>query len=630
MAAYAGNVNVFFGVSDEDFRKGMKEIEKQARESLGKAEGDFVKFGKTTEQQSKGVVKNVRYMAGQMGYQMQDVAVQLQQGTNAWVVFGQQGSQIAGAFGAGGAIIGALIAVGAAVGSVATATAQSTDEIESNISAWRDLSNEQQRITKLDIEKKIKDYTEQLADANIEQTKIKNEIKGTEQAVKRAENQWLNTSYAVEKFHAATNATSDDLLENQRLVANLEADLKKLQASYDDLSGNTTNSRDAFAELNQQYADQINTLGLNDRELSKYEATQRLGIGATEAQIQATRTLIDAYYDQKAALESVTYGSDSLGLGISEAEIKAENALIASERKKYLGEQKQFNAAVKQLEQSAQQDLQAVALGYVAEDKSRIEAQRNFDLLNLQSQYDEKLQQTEAFRTKEAAINAKYDQQRQQAELANTITSFEQQQAYYQAIAQLGNQAAAGYSQVANDLKGATDEEADAIKKAFLLEQASAAATATISYYATLASISQAKASIDAVTLGVGGAAYFGVAQAQAATTLGTSLAGIAATSLGGVASFEVGTEYLQDDGLIMAHRGERIVQSDINKDLSQFLDSNKSGMPKQTVINAPLNIPSGAIIDPKAFNKMLIDQRNTILAAQQKAERERPTKKRR
>ena len=51
----------------------------------------------------------------QLGFQIQDVAVQLKSGTDASVVFAQQGSQIASIFGPAGAVVGAFIAVGAAV-----------------------------------------------------------------------------------------------------------------------------------------------------------------------------------------------------------------------------------------------------------------------------------------------------------------------------------------------------------------------------------------------------------------------------------------------------------------------------------------------------------------------------------
>lgn len=60
----------------------------------------------------------LRGMGGQLGHQVQDIAVQMQMGTNAMIVFGQQGSQIASLMGPKGAMLGGLIAVGAAMGSV--------------------------------------------------------------------------------------------------------------------------------------------------------------------------------------------------------------------------------------------------------------------------------------------------------------------------------------------------------------------------------------------------------------------------------------------------------------------------------------------------------------------------------
>ncbi|KAB8312920.1 tail protein (tape measure) [Erwinia endophytica] len=51
----------------------------------------------------------------QAGYQVQDFIVQVQGGQSALVAFSQQGSQLAGAFGPGGAIVGSIIALGSIV-----------------------------------------------------------------------------------------------------------------------------------------------------------------------------------------------------------------------------------------------------------------------------------------------------------------------------------------------------------------------------------------------------------------------------------------------------------------------------------------------------------------------------------
>lgn len=57
--------------------------------------------------------KNVGTTIGQVGFQVQDFAVQVGGGTSALTAFAQQGSQLLGIFGPGGAVAGALLAIGA-------------------------------------------------------------------------------------------------------------------------------------------------------------------------------------------------------------------------------------------------------------------------------------------------------------------------------------------------------------------------------------------------------------------------------------------------------------------------------------------------------------------------------------
>jgi len=66
------------------------------------------------QKEMQGVTKHLRFMRGgfgQVGYQIQDMAVQAQMGTNSMIILGQQGSQVASLFGPGGAMIGAVLAV---------------------------------------------------------------------------------------------------------------------------------------------------------------------------------------------------------------------------------------------------------------------------------------------------------------------------------------------------------------------------------------------------------------------------------------------------------------------------------------------------------------------------------------
>ena len=77
---------------------------------------EFRKQGSAAAGTAKGGLRLMRGGMGQLGHQVQDVAVQLQMGQNALLIFGQQGSQVASLFGQNGALIGAVLAVGAALG----------------------------------------------------------------------------------------------------------------------------------------------------------------------------------------------------------------------------------------------------------------------------------------------------------------------------------------------------------------------------------------------------------------------------------------------------------------------------------------------------------------------------------
>ena len=66
----------------------------------------------------RGGFRAMRGSTQQVSYQLQDIAVQAQMGTSAFIILGQQGPQLASVFGPGGAVLGALIAFGAMLGGV--------------------------------------------------------------------------------------------------------------------------------------------------------------------------------------------------------------------------------------------------------------------------------------------------------------------------------------------------------------------------------------------------------------------------------------------------------------------------------------------------------------------------------
>lgn len=86
--------------------------------AVNKLSPNVVKLDTSMSRAAKGGMASARNSMQQVGFQVQDMVVQLQSGTSAFVAIGQQGSQLAGAFGPGGAVLGAVIALASAVGGV--------------------------------------------------------------------------------------------------------------------------------------------------------------------------------------------------------------------------------------------------------------------------------------------------------------------------------------------------------------------------------------------------------------------------------------------------------------------------------------------------------------------------------
>jgi hypothetical protein len=95
----------------KNFAAANKQLESQLRK-YGAA-NDRVN---TTVNQGTNSLRSYRSGMAQLGYQIQDIAVQIQGGQNLGIILGQQGSQIASVFGPGGIVAGAIIAVGALIG----------------------------------------------------------------------------------------------------------------------------------------------------------------------------------------------------------------------------------------------------------------------------------------------------------------------------------------------------------------------------------------------------------------------------------------------------------------------------------------------------------------------------------
>lgn len=91
-------------------RAGSKATDEE-KQKIGELTGRLFDM-KGAADTSMGSNKGWKSSMQQAGYQVQDFIVQVQGGQSALVAFAQQGSQLAGAFGPGGAVFGAIIALG--------------------------------------------------------------------------------------------------------------------------------------------------------------------------------------------------------------------------------------------------------------------------------------------------------------------------------------------------------------------------------------------------------------------------------------------------------------------------------------------------------------------------------------
>ncbi|EGT0641184.1 tail protein (tape measure) [Citrobacter werkmanii] len=97
-------------------RAGSKATDEE-KQKIGELTGRLFDM-KGAADTSMGSNKGWKSSMQQAGYQVQDFIVQVQGGQSALVAFAQQGSQLAGAFGPGGAVVGAFIALSSVIAGV--------------------------------------------------------------------------------------------------------------------------------------------------------------------------------------------------------------------------------------------------------------------------------------------------------------------------------------------------------------------------------------------------------------------------------------------------------------------------------------------------------------------------------
>ena len=145
-------------------RQAQSAVMKYSR-SIQEATDEQLRF---TSVSGKGM-RRMEVLAQQAGYQIGDLAVQIQSGTNAAVALGQQGSQLLGFFGPYGAIAGAALAIGTGLIAPFIRAGKEVEDFQKKASEA--LEDIKARIAKLKGEDEIlKGYNESIAQTTAKAT----------------------------------------------------------------------------------------------------------------------------------------------------------------------------------------------------------------------------------------------------------------------------------------------------------------------------------------------------------------------------------------------------------------------------------------------------------------------------
>lgn len=299
--------------------------------AVNKLTPDVVKLNTTTQKAANDGLGKFRNGAQQVGYQVQDLVVQLQGGTSAFVAIGQQGSQLAGAFGPGGAVLGAVIALASAVGGILYKSLNSSnaslDDVEKGA---KDLAASFQT---------TKDGTIELSDAMVTLSQngdlaygsmvklvglqAQQQLQNTTNAIKTQSGEWLGNSVSAQ----LASTQLDDMIKKNQDVASI---LSNVNVVTDASSG-------AYANLAAQVNDIAAVYGLTTKEVSDLLVAQRqFNAEPTAANARkiadALTVAAEAATENKKEIIDQAVEAQKLANALSEAEKRLDAATAAQKR----------------------------------------------------------------------------------------------------------------------------------------------------------------------------------------------------------------------------------------------------------------------------------------------------------
>jgi type II secretory pathway pseudopilin PulG len=227
---------------------------------------------------------SMRGLAQNAGYQIQDIAVQMQMGTSAAVIFSQQGSQLVSAF---NPVAGAVIAVvGALAGALLPSlfnSGKAAEEMAAQAKALtkdlKDLSEEQQKVVNTATGYVIQDETKKYNDLNKE---IENQTKKLKD---------LNAENGKKAVLVTSNNVSSYTIDNTKAIADLNKELTANQTALVAQSKVITDLQNPHKAYLDNLRYEVNTLGLEGVALAEAKADREGLTGAVRTEAIALELL---------------------------------------------------------------------------------------------------------------------------------------------------------------------------------------------------------------------------------------------------------------------------------------------------------------------------------------------------
>ncbi|HHH6449947.1 TPA: hypothetical protein ACP2C1_004018 [Escherichia coli] len=344
----------------------------RADTAVNKLTPDVNKVNTATSKAASDGFAKFRNAAGQVGFQVQDMVVQLQSGTSAFVAIGQQGSQLAGAFGPGGAVLGAVIALASAIGGVLY---KSLTEAEGSS---KDLEAAQKQLK--DTFRQTASGSLELTDGLIQLTQISREAAETQLALAKANADLIaqQTAKAVredaESWETWKASTASAISQYDALVskgADVGDTLEKLGGTYE---GNIV----GVNMLAQNIAELSSKFGVNrDQALEMIAAQSAFN---KEPTAENARRIADVFTDwlgnTKQLNPELIRLTDNANKNATALENAEKSANAAAEAQKNLGRNANSTTQRFQEQNEAIVKNQQIA---ILSDRERIRAQAEMD-----------------------------------------------------------------------------------------------------------------------------------------------------------------------------------------------------------------------------------------------------------